>query len=144
VYTYVYASFDALGNPTRRRVLELLREGPRSVGEVAAQLPVTRPAVSQHLAALRRAGLVTYAVEGRRHVYGVDRAALAETRAWFEGFWDVALERYASTAAVATATPSPHADPGAPGQPGAETTPPTGKKPKKRGKRKKKGRKERG
>ena len=139
--SYIYTTFDALGDPTRRRVLELLRDGPLSVGEVAARLPVSRPAVSQHLAALRRAGLVTYAVEGRRHVYGVDRAALAETRAWFEGFWDVALERYAGAAAGAAA--ALHAEPGTAGRSGAVTPAPTRKKPKKRGKHKKKGRKER-
>lgn len=141
---YVLSPLDALGDPTRRRVLELLRDGPRSVGEVAARLPVSRPAVSQHLAALRRAGLVTYAVEGRRHVYAIDRAALAEARAWFDGFWDVALDRYAAAAAAAATTDS------APGPPdaapaeaaAAEPSAPT-KKSKKRDKRKRKSRKER-
>lgn len=85
---------DALGDPTRRRVLELLRRGPASVGALAGQLPVSRPAVSQHLRALREAGLVTYRAEGTRHLYAVDRAGLAEMRAWLDAFWDDALVRY--------------------------------------------------
>lgn len=85
---------DALGDPTRRSVLELLRRGPASVGALADQLPVSRPAVSQHLRALRDAGLVTYRTEGTRHVYAVDRAGLAEMRTWLDTFWDDALVRY--------------------------------------------------
>lgn len=90
-----YASrIDALGDPTRRRVLELLRSGPASVGALAGRLPVSRPAVSQHLRALRDAGLVTYRREGTRHVYAVDLAGLADMRAWLDTFWDDALDRY--------------------------------------------------
>lgn len=122
-------------------MLELLREGPRSVSEVAARLPVSRPAVSQHLATLRRAGLVTYAVEGSRHVYAVDRAALAQTRAWFDTFWDVALERYADAAARAAATASA---PAPPAGMASAPDPGPGKRHKKAKKRKKKSRKERG
>ncbi len=85
---------DALGDPTRRRVLELLRTGPASVGALADQLPVSRPAVSQHLRALRGAGLVTYQAVGTRHVYAVDRTGLAEMRTWLDTFWDDALVRY--------------------------------------------------
>lgn len=91
--TYAHP-IDALADPTRRRVLELLRRGPASVATLAGQLPVSRPAVSQHLRALREAGLVTYRAEGTRHVYAVDRSGLAELRAWLDTFWDDALVRY--------------------------------------------------
>ncbi|HWQ24841.1 MAG TPA: metalloregulator ArsR/SmtB family transcription factor [Gaiellaceae bacterium] len=89
---------DALGDPTRREVFELLAPGPRSVGELAAQLPVSRPAVSQHLRILERAGLVTHRRQGTRHLYEVDRAGVAALRAWVDGFWDEALARFAEAA----------------------------------------------
>ena len=135
-----YASLDAIGDRTRREVLEQLRTGPASVGELASRLPVSRPAVSQHLRTLHDAGLVTFTREGTRHVYAVDRAALAELRGWFDAFWDVALERYASAAARAGAA----AQAGDAEERTAETPAQAPKKPKKRGKRKKKSRKERG
>ena len=84
----------ALGDPTRRAVFELLRDGPRSVGEVAARLPVSRPAVSQHLRVLKGAGLVTDEARGTRRLYRIDADGLAELRAWLDGFWDVALARF--------------------------------------------------
>jgi DNA-binding transcriptional ArsR family regulator len=84
---------DALGDPTRRAILERLRDGPRAVGEIARDLPVTRPAVSQHLRVLEAAGLVTHEKEGTRHLYRVDPRGLAEVRAYFEAFWDEALAR---------------------------------------------------
>ena len=77
---------DALGDWTRRQVLEALRLGPRSVGELAKDLPVSRPAVSQHLRVLADAGLVRVRKEGARRVYSVDRAGLADIRAYFESF----------------------------------------------------------
>ena len=95
--TYAMA-MDALGDPTRRAVLEQLRSGPRSVGEIAAELPVSRPAVSQHLRVLKGAGLVTERRNGTRHLYRVDPAALAELRAWFEQFWDDALAAFKEAA----------------------------------------------
>ena len=73
---YVLA-LQALGDPTRRAVLEELREGPRAVGEIAARLPVSRPAVSQHLRVLKDAGLVTERRNGTRHMYRVDPDGLA-------------------------------------------------------------------
>ena len=91
-------AMDALGDPTRRAVLEQLRGGPRSVGEIAAELPVSRPAVSQHLRVLKGAGLVTERRNGTRHLYRVDPAALAELRAWFERFWDDALAAFKEAA----------------------------------------------
>lgn len=89
------ATLGALGDPTRRRIFGLLREGPRSVGELAGALPVTRPAVSQHLRVLSDAGLVAYRREGTRHVYHLDPAGLQPLRAWVEGLWDDVLRAYA-------------------------------------------------
>jgi DNA-binding transcriptional ArsR family regulator len=89
---------DALGDPTRRQVFELLRGGPRSVGELAAELPVSRPAVSQHLRVLESAGLVTHRKNGTRHLYELDGSGVAELRSWVDGFWDEALARFKEAA----------------------------------------------
>ena len=89
---------DALGDATRRRVFELLRTGPRSVGELAAQVPVSRPAVSQHLRVLEQAGLVSHRREGTRHLYELDGSGVAELRDWVGGFWDEALARFKTAA----------------------------------------------
>jgi DNA-binding transcriptional ArsR family regulator len=89
---------DALGDPTRRAVFERLRSGPRAVGEIAAELPVSRPAVSQHLRVLKGAGLVTERKQGTRHLYRVDPEGLAQVRAWVEGFWDDALAAFKEAA----------------------------------------------
>jgi DNA-binding transcriptional ArsR family regulator len=89
---------DALGDPTRRQVFELLKRGSLSVGELAAQLPVSRPAVSQHLRVLETAGLVTHHRVGTRHLYEVDGDGVAELRVWVEGFWDEALARFKAAA----------------------------------------------
>jgi DNA-binding transcriptional ArsR family regulator len=89
---------DALGDPTRRQVFELLRRGPRSVGDLAAGLPVSRPAVSQHLRVLESAGLVTHRRVGTRHLYELDANGVVELRAWVEGFWDEALARFKAVA----------------------------------------------
>jgi DNA-binding transcriptional ArsR family regulator len=83
--------FEALGDPTRRAVFELLAEQPLAVGELAGRLPVSRPAVSQHLRVLRDAGLVTDRPEGTRRVYSVNPAALEELRIYVEAFWRKAL-----------------------------------------------------
>jgi DNA-binding transcriptional ArsR family regulator len=89
---------DALGDPTRRLVFELLREGPRSVGELADEVPVSRPAVSQHLRVLEDAGLVSHRREGTRHLYELDRTGVAELRAWVDDFWNEALARFKAAA----------------------------------------------
>lgn len=89
---------DALGDPTRRRVFELLRDGPRSVGELAADLPVSRPAVSQHLRVLADAGLVTHRRDGTRHLYEVDSDGVGALRDWVDGFWSEALARFKAVA----------------------------------------------
>jgi DNA-binding transcriptional ArsR family regulator len=81
----------ALADPTRRRVFEHLRQGPRSVGKIAARMPVSRPAVSQHLGVLKKAGLVADRAEGTRRVYYIDPKGLAAIRIWLDQFWDDAL-----------------------------------------------------
>ncbi len=89
---------DALGDPTRRAVFDRLREGPRSVGEVAEGLPVSRPAVSQHLRVLREAGLVAERRVGTRRIYELAPGGLVELRAYFDQFWSQALDAYKEAA----------------------------------------------
>jgi DNA-binding transcriptional ArsR family regulator len=89
------AVLEALGDRTRRQIVNRLRAGPSSVGELAEALPVSRPAVSQHLTVLRRCGLVSYAELGTRNVYRLESAGLGELRAWLDSFWEAVLERYA-------------------------------------------------
>ena len=86
--------FAALADPTRRSIFERLRSGPRSVGELADGLPVTRPAVSQHLRALREAGLVSERREGTRRLYRVEPAGVEALRSYFDAFWSDALVAY--------------------------------------------------
>lgn len=86
---------DALGDPTRRAIFESLRDDPRSVGEIAADLPVSRPAVSQHLKVLKEAGLVTDEAVGTRRIYSIQPTGLRELRSWIDSMWDDALARYA-------------------------------------------------
>jgi DNA-binding transcriptional ArsR family regulator len=88
----------ALADPTRRTVFETLRQGPRSVGDLAGGLPVSRPAVSQHLRVLKHAGLVRERRAGTRNFYSVDGDGLAELRDYFEGFWDEALAAFKEAA----------------------------------------------
>jgi DNA-binding transcriptional ArsR family regulator len=83
-----------LADPTRRTVFERLRGGPRPVNALAAGLPVSRPAVSQHLKALKDAGLVEERSEGVRRIYSVRREGLIELRDWLDSFWDDALEAF--------------------------------------------------
>lgn len=93
-------AMDALGDGTRRQILERLRDGPRAVGELAAQLPVSRPAVSQHLRVLKEAGLVTERRNGTRRLYRVDQEGLAEVRDYFESFWSDVLAAFEAAAAA--------------------------------------------
>jgi DNA-binding transcriptional ArsR family regulator len=90
------AAFIALADPTRRRVFEQLRRGPKSVGTIAAHMPVSRPAVSQHLGVLKKAGLVVDRAEGTRRVYYIDPKGLAAIRIWLDQFWDEALSAFQS------------------------------------------------
>jgi DNA-binding transcriptional ArsR family regulator len=87
-------AFAALADPTRRAVFERLRAGPVSVGAIAAGLPVSRPAVSQHLKALREAGLVRHEVDGTRRLYEVDPKGLGELRRWLDRFWSDSLAAF--------------------------------------------------
>jgi DNA-binding transcriptional ArsR family regulator len=84
----------ALADPTRRRVFEKLRRGPQSVGKIAAGMPVSRPAVSQHLGVLKKAGLVGDRAQGARRVYHIDPNGLAAIRIWLDQFWDAALSSF--------------------------------------------------
>jgi len=84
----------SLADPTRRKILEKLRDGPRSVGAIASELPVSRPAVSQHLKVLKEAGLVGDRAEGARRVYYIDPHGLGPLRAWFDQFWDQAMSSF--------------------------------------------------
>lgn len=87
-------TLDALGDRTRRRVVDLLRARPRTVGELASLLPVSQPAVSQHLKVLREAGLVTALPRGRRRIYRLRPDGFAALRSWVDSFWDGALEAF--------------------------------------------------
>jgi DNA-binding transcriptional ArsR family regulator len=89
---------DALGDPTRRQIFESLKTGPRSVGELAEGLPVSRPAVSQHLRVLKAAGLVSDRKDGTRRVYRIEPEGVARVRDYFDGFWSEALERFREAA----------------------------------------------
>ena len=87
-------ALQCLSDPTRRRVFERLRSGPKSVGTLAEDLPVSRPAVSQHLKALKIAGLVTDRPEGTRRMYFINPEGLGELRRWLDEFWEDALEAF--------------------------------------------------
>lgn len=87
-------ALEALADPTRRAVLEQLRGGGRSVGEIAAQLPVSRPAVSQHLKVLKEAGIVRDEARGTARIYRIHAPALAELRAYLDSFWGEALDNF--------------------------------------------------
>lgn len=88
------AGFAALADPTRRGVFERLAEGSRSVGELAEGLPVSRPAVSQHLKVLKDAGLVSSRSVGNRRIYQLDPAGVSELRDYLDGFWNRSLTAF--------------------------------------------------
>ena len=96
--TYDERALDAVGDPTRRAVLKRVRMGGRSVGEIAAGMKVSRPAVSQHLKILKAARLVTVHAVGTRRVYAVDTRGIESLRNWLEGFWDEALTAFKAAA----------------------------------------------
>jgi DNA-binding transcriptional ArsR family regulator len=87
-------ALSALGEPTRRAIFDRLAGGPMAVGEIARGLPVSRPAVSQHLRVLKDAGLVRDRADGTRRLYQVDQAGLTALRDYLDGFWDTALEAF--------------------------------------------------
>lgn len=88
----------ALGDPTRRTIFERLADGPCPVGELARELPVTRPAVSQHLKVLKDAGLVVDRAEGTRRIYALNPAGVGALRAYFDRFWDRSLQAFKQAA----------------------------------------------
>ncbi|MCA1831257.1 MAG: metalloregulator ArsR/SmtB family transcription factor [Actinobacteria bacterium] len=96
--TYVTAVLDALGDPTRRAIFERLHGGARAVGEIARDVPVSRPAVSQHLRVLKSAGLVTDRADGTRRLYSVSQEGLAALRAYLDDFWEQALTGFKAAA----------------------------------------------
>ena len=87
----------ALADPTRRQIFERLSRRPSAVGALAKGLPVSRPAVSQHLRVLKDAGLVTDHADGNRRIYGIDPAGLGAMRAWLDRFWTSSLENFKAT-----------------------------------------------
>ena len=87
-------ALSCLADPTRRKVFERLRSGPRPVGAIAKGMPVSRPAVSQHLKVLKEAGLVRDRPEGTQRVYYIDPNGLGALRAWLDQFWDQALAAF--------------------------------------------------
>jgi len=89
---------SALGDPTRRAIFELLADGPRPVGEIARDLPVSRPAVSQHLKVLEEAGLVTDRQIGTRRLYQLDPDGVSALRAYLDRFWNRALTAFKAAA----------------------------------------------
>ncbi len=92
--TLAIDSFAALGDPTRRAIFERVAMKPASVGYLAKGLPVSRPAVSQHLRVLKEAGLVTESPEGARRIYRIDPRGIAAMRAWLDSHWAFALDAF--------------------------------------------------
>ena len=93
--TYGNAVLGALGDPTRREILEKLRNGPRAVGDIAAGMTISRPAVSQHLKVLKDSGLVLETRQGTRHYFAIAPEGLGELRAYLDGLWSDALAAFA-------------------------------------------------
>ena len=89
---------DALGDPTRRAIFEQVATRPQAVGELASKLPVTRPAVSQHLRVLKDAGLVYQTAEGTRRIYRLDPRGIGAMRDWLDSQWSSALNSFAAYA----------------------------------------------
>jgi DNA-binding transcriptional ArsR family regulator len=92
------SALTALADPTRRKVFERLRAGGQSVGRIAQGLPVSRPAVSQHLKILKEAGLVREERDGTRRIYEIDPNGLGALRAWLDQFWTIALDAFKAEA----------------------------------------------
>jgi DNA-binding transcriptional ArsR family regulator len=97
---------DALGDRTRRQIVQVLRAGPVAVGQLAERIPVSRPAISQHLKVLQACQLVDYESVGTRHLYRLDPTGVRELRAWLDDFWDGALGQFARFAAEQAALES--------------------------------------
>ena len=102
VETYGEAGLGLLGDPTRRAIFEMLARRPRSVGELARELPVSRPAVSQHLRILKDGGLLIDHAEGTRRIYRLNPAGVAAVRAWLDRMWEESLTAFQKAAEAAT------------------------------------------
>ena len=98
----------ALANPTRRAVYDIVRAQPSSVGAVTAELPVSQPAVSQHLRVLVEAGLVSATPVGAKRVYTADRTGIADLRAWIDGLWDDVLDGFVDAAEAVSPSSERH------------------------------------
>jgi DNA-binding transcriptional ArsR family regulator len=105
VETYRDGGLGLLGDPTRRAIFELLARRPCSVGELAQQLPISRPAVSQHLRVLKDGGLVVSQAEGTRRVYRLNPDGVAALRAWLDRVWDEALTAFQKAAEATVVDP---------------------------------------
>jgi DNA-binding transcriptional ArsR family regulator len=105
VTTYQQAALEALGDPTRREIFERLSLSPLAVGELAGQLPISRPAVSQHLKVLKEAGLVFDRRAGTRRLYQVDPRAVEALREYFDAFWGQALRSFQNAAETSANDP---------------------------------------
>jgi DNA-binding transcriptional ArsR family regulator len=103
VVTYPHAQISALGDPTRRAILERLLEGPLPVGELALNFPMSRPAISQHLRVLKHAQLVIDRPAGNRRIYELNPGGVEALRAYFDRFWDHALVAFKRAAEARTA-----------------------------------------
>src|SRR3954469_3027874 len=95
------AVLEALGDPTRRAIFELLGEQPYAVGDLASRLPVSRPAVSQHLKVLKQAGVVTDHAQGTQRIYRLDHRGLGELRTYLDRIWTNALDAFKAAAEAA-------------------------------------------
>jgi DNA-binding transcriptional ArsR family regulator len=102
---YQSRAFAALADPTRARVFDQLSDRPKSVAEIARSMPVSRPAVSQHLRVLLQARLVRFEKAGTRHIYRLDLEGLVETREWLNRFWASALDRFKTKIENSESTP---------------------------------------
>ena len=103
--TYVRSPLGVLAEPTRLAIFELLAEQALPVGELAARLPISRPAVSQHLKVLKDVGLVVDRPEGTRRLYQVDPSGVAELRAYLDRFWNLALNSFKAVVESIGGTP---------------------------------------
>ena len=97
-HTHDEVTLDALGNPVRRQILHMLARGPRAVGNIAAELPVSRPAVSKHLQILQGAALVTHDRQGSRHLFRLNPEGFETAIRCLDAFWDNALARFVMVA----------------------------------------------
>ncbi len=110
--SHANAALSALGDPTRRAIFERLSLGAAPVGELAANLPVSRPAVSQHLRVLKEAGLVTEIAAGARRIYRIDPRGIAAMRDWLDAHWATALDAFKTFAdAEHSSDPDPQEPP---------------------------------